>query len=109
MRETKTEKKQREFAETLTPNEFWTFANGMFSWLPHSCTHGILLFSGIKDCLSLSFADLFEAARGAGIPESEFSKISFKSCYRNCYYEGDSPDIIASFPLEVFKNQSNKK
>ncbi len=90
----------------LVPNEFWS----LYSWRGHGytvdkskATQGILRVDD-QNCLG----HIVKAARGAGIPESQWHEIKKENDYDGCYYEGDVPDIMWIFPLSVFDRHHNE-
>jgi len=44
-----------------------------------------------------SLAALLEKLRQEGISEKDFDKVEFETDYSDCYYEGDTPTMVATF------------
>ena len=53
--------------------------------------------------LSTNLKDLIFSLKVKGIKEENFNKVLFELDYRGCYYESDTPKIVAT--INTFKNK----
>lgn len=78
---------------TPEPNNYWKYKPTRYSV---DKTKGVLIGNTDK------FGSLIDCVIGAGIPRKMWDLIEEESDYSNCYYEDDKPEMVWTFPINVF-------
>jgi hypothetical protein len=93
------EKSKTPHVMNLPPeNNYWRRVTSGYLSVP-SKTTGQLITSGLTN-----LNEVVGCAKLAGIPEKNWNLINMDHDWSGCYYEGDSPSIIWTFPLTVFED-----